>query len=232
MNLCRVLVLAAAYGLAGCVGIRALDRMEHWQAQGNNAAIADEPVPPECAAQPSASPACSTFHAIRAHACLAMARTETAPDAACPPLNAERVNRWLACAADSYAKAGVADLPPQQAADLRQNRAQAFYCGAHLRLLQDGAAQAAAAMARAAQRELAQVPPDPERDLLAASSALLVAQQKRLPDAETCAAAREAARLAARGLRAVPPDRTKLANGLLATRNAAMQEAAVIRTCR
>jgi hypothetical protein len=225
----RSLCLAALACLSSCATDGSLDRLVQWQKQENFAAIAAEPVPPECASKPFKSDTCSQVHDIRAHACLALAGKETDPHAACPPLDSASARQSLQCAVDSYAMADPP--PPAQGADLRQNRARAFYCGARLRVLDGGSAEDGAALARRAVDELSGLPPAPAHDHLAASSALFIAQKAQLPAAERCAAARQAALLASRGLDAAPAAPANLANLLQATRNAALQEEKVIDGC-
>jgi hypothetical protein len=229
MKALRLLCLAALACLSGCATDGTLERLLQWQKQDNLAAIAAEPVPPGCASMPFKSDACPRIHDIRAYACLALASRETDPHAACPPLDSASARQSLQCAVDSYA---IADPPQQtQSANLRQNRARAFYCGARLRVLEGGPAEAGAALARRAVDELSRLPPTPAHDHLAASSALFIAQKTQLPSVERCAAARQASMLASRGLNAAAPAPTNLANLLRATKNAALQEATAIDGC-
>jgi hypothetical protein len=230
MKAARSLCFAAQACLLGCGTDPTLERLLQWQEQDKLTAIAAEPVPPGCASTPFTSRACPRIHAIRAHACLALANRETDPHAACPPLHSASARQALQCAVDSYAIA----VPPQetQSADLRQNRARAFYCGARLLVLEGETAETGAKLARRAVDELSRLPPTPAHDHLAASSALFIANRERLLPAERCAAAHQADLLASRGLNAPPPVPIDLANMLRATKNAALQAAATIDGCK
>ncbi|PTT89891.1 hypothetical protein DBR42_06985, partial [Pelomonas sp. HMWF004] len=98
------------------------------------------------------------------------------------------------------------------------------YCASGLRAPAEGLA-----LLRQARTELAALPATPERDLLAASAALAVAQRTALPAGERCAGAREAARLAGRATTPEAPQATR--DAARATQNAARQEANGLAGC-
>lgn len=225
----RCLYLAVLAFLPGCVADEGVARLLQSQEQERPDAIAAAPVPAECRSTPFKSGACAGIHERRAHACLELARRETAPKAACPSLGSPSARRWLQCAVDSYAMAP----PPEQAqsADLRRNRARAFYCGARLQAMEGASATRGAALASRAASELSALPPSPADAQLAASAELFIAQEARLPADERCASARRAALLASRGLGAITPATENLVGPLLAAKSAALREAGAIEGC-
>jgi len=210
--------------LAGCAGpVPMLERMQKAQSEGRDAANAAESPDSVCPAN-AADPACARIHAIRGRACLALARAEAAPGAACPPPSAT-ARAHLDCAIESYARAGGAS--PAGSADamnLSENAARAKYCAAGFR-----DAAAGVQLLREARGDLDRLPPQAERDLLNASVALALAKRATLTAAERCGAAREAARLATRGLEAGAREET--ARVLRATQEVARQEAATLGAC-
>lgn len=213
--------------LAGCSAMPGtttqLDRMTKAQTEGRDAANAAEVPEGDCATQPS-DPACLRIQAIRGRACLALARAEAAPGAACPPPTAA-ARRNLDCAVDAYAKAhGAAPAGSVDAVNLAENTARAQYCSSGFKPPAEGLA-----LLRQARSGLGGLPATAERDLLGASAALALAQRTTLAGDERCGAAREASRLAGRALDASPAP--SIADAARATRNAARQEAAGLASC-
>ena len=94
------LIAMMFFALAACSVLDApVAQLERWQKQraaGAMAAIADEPVVPDCA--PGRGEPCQRLHLIRAEACLAVAFADRGPDAACPGASAREAG-LLACAA-------------------------------------------------------------------------------------------------------------------------------------
>lgn len=222
-----LLPLLSAVLLAACAAVSGptaqLERMTRAQTEGRDAANAAEMPDADCAAKPDDA-ACLRIQAIRGRACLALARAEAAPGAACPPPTAS-VRSHLDCAVDAYAKArGAAPAGSADALNLAENTARAQYCNSGFKPAAEGLA-----LLRGARSGLAALPAAPERDLLAASAALALAQRSGVAPDERCGAAREAVRLAARALGASPPPH--IADGATATRNAARQEAAGLAGC-
>lgn len=200
-----------------------LERMTKAQTEGRDAANAAEVAEGDCLTQPS-DPACLRIQAIRGRACLALARTEAAAGAACPPPTAS-ARRNLDCAVDAYGKAqGAAPAGSADAVNLAENAARAQYCASGFRPPAEGLA-----LLRQARSGIAGLPATAERDLLGASAALAMAQRPALASSERCAAAREAARLAGRALDSGPSP--SVADAARATRNAASQEAAGLTNC-
>lgn len=213
--------------LAACAAVPGttsqLDRMTRAQADGQDAANAAEVPEGDCAGA-ATDPACARIQAIRGRACLAMARAEAAPGAACPPPTAS-ARKHLDCAVAAYAKARTAAAAGTvDAANLAENAARAQYCAAGYRPPAEGLE-----LLREARAALGGLPVTPERDLLNASAALAVAQRTGLPPADRCGAARETSRLVARALDASPAP--TIADAARATRNAARQEAAGLPNC-
>jgi hypothetical protein len=220
-SLLPLLLLAACAAVSGPTA--QLERMTAAQAAGRDAANAAEVPDGDCASKPQ-DDACLRIQAIRGRACLALARAEAAPGAACPPPTAA-ARRNLDCAVDAYAKArGAAPAGSVDAVNVAENTARAQYCASGFKPPAEGLA-----MLREARTGLGTLPGNAERDLLGASAALAVAQRPALSGEERCAAARDAARLAARALGASPPP--GIADASNATRNAARQEAAGLASC-
>lgn len=220
-SLTLLLLLGGCAAVTGSTG--QLDRMTQAQTEGRDAANAAEVAEGDCLTQPR-EPACLRIQAIRGRACLALARAEAAPGAACPPPTAS-ARKNLDCAVDAYAKAqGAAPAGSVDAVNLAENAARAQYCAAGFKPPADGLA-----LLRQARSGLGGLPPTAERDLLAASAALAVAQRTALGNDERCSAAREASRLAGRALDGGPP--ASIADASRATRNAARQEAAGLNNC-
>jgi hypothetical protein len=222
-----LIATAAVALLAACAAVSGptaqLERMTQAQTQGNDAANAAEQPDGDCAAKPQDA-ACLRIQAIRGRACLALARAEAAPGAACPPPTAT-VRRHLDCAVEAYAKAqGAAPAGSADALNLAENTARAQYCNSGFKPPAEGLA-----LLREARSGLATLPAAPERDLLGASAALALAQRSGVTPEERCAAARDAARLAARALGASPP--ADIADAATATRNAARQAVGSLPNC-
>ncbi|PTT88964.1 hypothetical protein DBR42_08795, partial [Pelomonas sp. HMWF004] len=126
----RPTLLLLLLSLGGCATLPGptgqLDRMTRAQAEGRDTANAAEVAEGDCLAQPG-EPACLRIQAIRGRACLALARAEAAPGAACPPPTAS-VRKQLDCAVDAYAKArGAAPAGSVDAVNLAENSARAQY---------------------------------------------------------------------------------------------------------
>lgn len=216
-----LLLLAACAAAPGNSG--QLDRMSKAQTEGRDAANAAEVAEGDCLSQPTDA-ACLRIQAIRGRACLALARSEAAPGAACPPPTPS-ARRHLDCAVEAYSKAGgAASTGSADAQNLTENAARAQYCAAGFKPPADGLG-----LLRQARSGLSGLPSTAERDLLGASVALAMAQRAGLAGDERCAAAREASRLAARALDGSPPP--PLADASRATRNAARAEAAGLANC-
>ena len=200
-----------------------LEKMTKAQTEGRDAANAAETPEGDCAGA-SADAGCQRIQAIRGRACLALARAEAAPGAACPPPTAT-ARKNLDCAVDAYAKARTAaPAGSADAVNIAENAARAQYCAAGFRQPAEGLA-----LLREARTGLGGLPVTPERDLLNASAALAMAQHTGLPPADRCGAAREASRLVDRALDgAATPT---IADAARATRNAAKQEASGLPNC-
>lgn len=185
--------------LAACSMIDApIAQLERWQkrqAAGELAAIAAEPVVAECA--PGKGEACSRLHLMRADACLGLAMAERAPGAACPGAGAREAG-LLSCAASAAQAAeqaaGEVLLPA------RRLRAQARLCA-----IENLPPAMAASAARDLITESAPIT-DAEGALLRGRAALAAARPSAGPEPARCAAAREAAAEARRGLALQPAD--------------------------
>lgn len=202
-----------------------LARLEQAQRDGNFTAIERDAPDAACTTSPFGSDACPKIHALRAGACLALARQQAASGAACPPPTGEGA-RLTRCAADSYGLAGDAVLAAStEPAAAFQNRMRARYCAARLVPAPEGLG-----LARAALADGTRVPPSAAADLLAASAALFIAQSTSATPADRCAAARQARQLAERGLAGsdVTP---ALQDALRGTRTAAGAELAALPRC-
>lgn len=216
-----LLILAGCASLPGPVA--QLDGFTADQTAGRFDSIAKATVVSDCRATPFGSDACPRIHAIRARACLELARQEAAPGAACPPASAS-ARQNLGCAVESYALAGNAALTGGDASNLTENRARARYCAARLQSPAKGLS-----LARAAGEDMKTLPPSASHDLLAASASLFVAQQATAAAADRCSAAQAASTLAQRGLSAgpTPPQRDALSG----TRVAAAEETRSLPGC-
>lgn len=202
-----------------------LARMEQAQRDGNLAAIERDAPDAACTTSPFGSDACPKIHALRAGACLALARQQAAAGAACPPPSGDGA-RLTRCAADSYGLAGDAVLAAStEPAAAFQNRMRSRYCAARLVPPPEGLGLAQAALADAAR-----VPPSAAADLLSASAALFIAQSMSASPADRCAAARQARQLAERGLAGAGAT-PALLDALRGTRTAAGAEAAALAGC-
>ena len=194
MRLCLLPLLLL---LTACPGpVAQLERLQADEQGGRFAAIEAATVDSDCTSA-DASEACPRIAAIRGRACLQLARDATAPGAACPG-TAQRSR--MDCAAASYAGAlRSTAFPEVQRQEFLESRARALYCGATYR----GAAEGVP-LARAAIEALSLLPPEPRRDQLAAAASLNIAGRETLFDAERCERAKDARRLARRGLAATP----------------------------
>ena len=176
--------------LAACSMIDApIAQLERWQKRqtaGELAAIAAEPVVAECT--PGKGEACSRLHLMRADACLGLAMAERAPGAACPGAGAREAG-LLSCAASAAQAAeqaaGEVLLPA------RKLRVQARLCAI------ENLPPALAPPAPLA---------DAEGALLRGRAALAAARPSAGPETARCAAARQAAAEARRGLALQPAD--------------------------
>lgn len=194
---CRSVALALLAALAASCALldpvtARLERDKALQARGAFAEIVAQDPPAACDAP--ATDVCRQLWAIRGRACLALARVEAAAGAACPPDN-ERAR--LDCAVTAYDRAGDLDGPDRDA--LGENRARARYCAAHLRR-----AAEALALAQKAEADLDGLAPSPSRALIAASSALFVAQSETAGAGARCTAAKRAIDRAQAALGAFP----------------------------
>ena len=193
------LIAMMFFALAACSVLDApVAQLERWQKQraaGAMAAIADEPVVPDCA--PGRGEPCQRLHLIRAEACLAVAFADRGPDAACPGASAREAG-LLACAA------GAAQAAEQAAGEVllpaRKLRTQARLCAIE---------NLPPAMAAPAARELVlEAAPlsDAEGALLRGRALLSAARPSAGPEAARCAAVRDARAEARRGLQLNPAD--------------------------
>jgi hypothetical protein len=190
------LIAMMFFALAACSVLDApVAQLERWRAAGAMAAIADEPVVPDCA--PGRGEPCQRLHLIRAEACLAVAFADRGPDAACPGASAREAG-LLACAA------GAAQAAEQAAGEVllpaRKLRTQARLCAIE---------NLPPAMAAPAARELVfEAAPlsDAEGALLRGRALLSAARPSAGPEAARCAAVRDARAEARRGLQLNPAD--------------------------
>ncbi|WP_341678842.1 hypothetical protein [Niveibacterium sp. SC-1] len=213
-----VLLLAAcAGGGVGLPGATAqLDRLKTLQAQEKFDAIAAEEPNSDCLARPFGADACPQIHAIRGRAYLTLAMREAQPGAHCPmPTQTARANMEKAIAAYGLAS-GAAAAGSEDATSMAENQALALTCAAPFHRPDE-----AVAMTRKAVTGLDAMPPSPGRALMASSAMLSIAQRTELPAADRCAAARDAAARAHRGLTGPPAATGETAKRLQQTANAA-----------
>ena len=220
-----MLALAAVL-LSGCVAgpTKQLSDFKKWEAADNLAAIEGASIDASCAADGKGSAECAQLAEIQGRACLNLAKGEAAAKAACPPAT-DTARRRLQCAATDFdtARAGK-QFPPDQLDQITEMRARALYCHANTLSRADGLAEA-----QQAGRELATLAENPERDQLAASAALYEANTNQASAAERCSAARNAVKLADRGLQNSPS--SELQQGLDATRDHATSVAGSLTHC-
>jgi hypothetical protein len=217
----------AALALSGCVlapTTGQLSDFKKWEAANNLTAIESQNIDASCTAANKASAECAQLAEIQGRACLTLAKGEAAANAACPPAT-DSARRRLQCAAADFdaARAGK-QFPPGQLDQITEMRARALYCHANTLSRADGLAEA-----QQAGRELATLGENPERDQLAASAALYAANTNQVAAAERCSAARNAVKLADRGLRNSPS--SELQQGLSATRDHATAVAGSLSNC-
>jgi hypothetical protein len=165
----------------------------------NFASIEDSTLPADCFAAGAVSPDCAQLTDLQGRACFILARQEAAANAACPPAT-DTARRRLQCAARDFGVATRgASMSANDVNDMTEMRARALYCGATL-------VDRAAGLpdVREAFRELGTLSSTPERDQLAATTQLYVANSDQLSGAERCAAAKAAAQIAARALQNNP----------------------------
>ncbi|HEY0418049.1 MAG TPA: hypothetical protein VGC80_00875, partial [Acetobacteraceae bacterium] len=123
-----LLLLTACPSLPGPVA--QLERYKQWEGAGKPDAIEAEQPDSDC--RTATSDVCGQIFAIRARACLTLARGAAAGDAACPPPG-EATARRLSCAAEGYDRARAGSgWTAAQLADFGENRARALYCSAKL----------------------------------------------------------------------------------------------------
>jgi len=193
------LIAVTLFALAACSALDApVAQLERWQKQraaGAMAAIADEPVVPDCA--PGRGEPCQRLHLMRAEACLAVAFADRAPAAACPGASAREAG-LLACAASAAQAAeqaaGEVLLPA------RKLRIQARLCA-----IENLPPAMAAPAAREVITEAAPLK-DAEGALLRGRAALSAARPSAGSEAARCASVREAFGEARRGLLLAPDD--------------------------
>ena len=198
-----LLLLLAAGCTSGVVSVlpgpvAQLSTFKSDEAAANTARIAATTIDGDCDGRSGQSAACPQIQAIHARACLVEARKATSPDAACPPPGEAA---HLRCAASGFAAAEGAGFMPADRGVFAEQHGRALYCLANLSDDAEGVP-----LARDAMRALAAVPPDPKRDLLAASSALHIGLARGLDATTRCTNLAEAARIAQRGLGAAPPE--------------------------
>ncbi len=192
-----------------------LDRYEKAEQAGRPADIVADPISGDCAGGASQSAACPKLHAIRARACLQVARQAAAPNAACPGSGSRDV---LACAVENYgAVLNDSSFSAEARNDFRENHARAAYCLANLSGGTDRQR-----LGQQAADDLGRLPADPRRDQLAASTWLLLADAST--GAARCDQYRQAATVAARGLAANPD--AELTGGLQSALTTARSRAA------
>jgi hypothetical protein len=201
-----------------------LDRLKALQTEGKLKEITARPTPAECETIPSGSDSCPQINAIRGRAFLTLAMEQRSLNSSCPlPTPAALSNLDQAVA--SYALAsGAAPLGSADAANVAENRMLAVACAAPF-----APPTGARAMVNEALEALDAVPVTASGSLHGASAALNLAQRADLPSTERCAAARNAAARAQRGLD-LPAD-AAARRGLTGTMNAAMQQAAALTNC-
>ena len=220
----KSLAMLAALALSGCAlgPTKQLSDFKKWEAAGNLTAIEGASIDTSCAGKASAE--CVQLAEIQGRACLNLAKGEAAAKAACPPAT-DTARRRLQCAATDFdaARAGK-QFPPDQLDQITEMRARALYCHANTLSRADGLAEA-----QQAGRELASLSENPERDQLAASAALYEANTNQVSAAERCGAARNAVKMADRGLQNSPS--SELQQGLSATRDHATSVAGSLSNC-
>jgi hypothetical protein len=211
----RLLVLCSLVAMCSVLSgpTAQLQQYEKAEAAKDFATIENSPIDAACVSG-AGSDACPKLFAIRARACMQLARDEAAPGAACPPPT-DSAKRRLDCAASNFAAARQASgFTPVQRDEFTEMRARALYCGATFRDASEGVP-----MDQTAGSELASLPPNARRDQLAASAALNIANRDALASNVRCDAARQAVHLAERGLTETPTE--DLAAGLRGARSAA-----------
>ena len=218
-------LFALALVLSGCAlapTTNELSDYKKWEAANNLAAIASHSIDASCAAANKGTAECAQLAEIQGRACFTLAKGEATAQGACPPSAARD---QLQCAFTDFdaARAGK-QFPPDQLDQFTLMRAHALYCHASMVSPADGLAEI-----REAQRELDTLKENPERDHLAASAALYEALSNQLSAAERCSAARNAVKLAVRGLQNQPSD--ELQQGLSATRDHAVAVAGSLSDC-
>jgi|GEM_PF-1883716 len=209
-----LLVACASVPLPGATA--QLDRLKSLQSQEKFEDIAKEEPNSDCLARPFGAEACPQIHAIRGRAYLTLAMREAQPGARCPmPTQTARANMEHAIGAYGLA-AGAAPAGSEDAANLAENQALALTCAAPFHRPDE-----AVAMVRKAVAGLDALPPSPGRALTASSAMLSIAQRSELLAPERCAAARDAAARARRGIAGPPAASGETAKRLQETANAA-----------
>lgn len=194
----RIAFFLLALPLGGCAVDQLKNLKDDYRDQ-KYSAIESATLPANCFADGAVSEECAQLTDVQGRACYLLARQEAAANAACPPAT-DTARRRLQCAARDF---GVAtrgsNFSANDVNDMTEMRARSLYCGANLVTRAAGLPDV-----REASRELATLPSNPERDQLAASTQLYVANSEQLSGAERCTAARAAAQIAARGLQGNP----------------------------
>ena len=223
----RLAMFVPALVLSGCAiapTTSELSDYKKWEAANNLTAIESRSIDASCAAANQGSAECAQLAEIQGRACLNLAKGEATAKAACPPAT-DTARRRLQCAATDFdaARAGKR-FPPDQLDEITEMRARALYCHANTVSRSAGLGEA-----QEAGRELATLGENPERDQLAASASLYEANTNQVSAAERCGAARNAAKLADRGLQNNPS--SELQQGLSATRDHALAVASSLSNC-
>lgn len=220
----RITLIAIAGCLLGGCAVDTLQTFKAAEAAKNYSAIDAKKIDSSCFAN-QISDECAQMTEIQGRACMTLAQLEAAPNAACPPATAT-ASRHLQCAAQDFGAAvkgahvAVGDLN-----DDTEMRARALYCGATYVSRADGLPNV-----REAARELDTLPANPERDQLAAATALYIANSDQLSASDRCNAAQLALSRANRGLQANPAG--NIQQGLSDTRAHALSVAGQLNGCR
>jgi hypothetical protein len=223
----RLTVFAAvsALTLSGCAVVapttNELSKFKSWEAANNLTAIESATIKTNCAADDQE---CVQLAEIQGRACLTLVKQDTQAKAACPAFTPVTQKRLQCAATDFQAALSGKQFPQDQMDQMTEMRARALYCHANTLSRPDGLPEA-----QEASRELATLSDNPERDQLAASAALYVANTSQAAAADRCSAARNAVTLANKGLQGSPSG--DLQQGLTATREHATAVAGSLSNC-
>jgi hypothetical protein len=218
------LTLLAGCLIGGCA-VHQLEDFKNAEKAKNYAAIDGQKIAPSCFADQQTSDECAQLTEIQGRACMTLALQEAAPNAACPPPTAT-ASRHLQCAAQDFGAAVKGgQVASEDLNDDTEMRARALYCGATFVARAEGLPNV-----REAARELDTLTANPQRDQLAAATALYVANSEQLSSTDRCSAAQLAVDRANRGLQGNPTDNIK--QGLSDTRAHALSVAGQLTGCR